>query len=107
MSGSGFSQGRHLPRATAGTNRSSPRGGNCMVAPFSAFGVPDLAPTFLLAGLFLLTYAVFARTFPMVSPRLAEITIRRELGHHAVETFDHEDQDKDFLHAPEIEGASE
>lgn len=75
--------------------------------PGPAFGVPDLAPTFLLAGLFLLTYAVFARTFPMVSPRLAEITIRRELGHHAVETFDHEDQDKDFLHAPEIEGASE
>jgi hypothetical protein len=73
--------------------------------PGPAFGVPDLAPTFLLAGLFLLSYAVFARTFPMVSPRLAMITINRELGHHAVETFDHEDHDKDFLHQPKIEGA--
>lgn len=72
--------------------------------PGPAFGVPDLAPTFLFAGLFLLTYALFARTFPMVSPRLAEITINRELGHHAVEVYDHEDHDKDFLHEPQVEG---
>jgi hypothetical protein len=66
--------------------------------PGPAFGVPDLAPTFLLLGLFLFAYALFARTFPMVSPRLAEITINRELGHHAVEVYDHEDKDEDFVH---------
>jgi hypothetical protein len=46
---------------------------------------------------------LFARIFPMVSPRLAEITINRELGHHAVEIFDHEDADKDYLHDAEVE----
>jgi hypothetical protein len=71
--------------------------------PGPAFGVADLAPTFLLAGLFLVCYALFARTFPMVSPRLAEITINRELGHHGVEVYDHEDQDKDYLHEGEVE----
>ncbi|HEU5049907.1 MAG TPA: hypothetical protein VFU00_06245 [Gemmatimonadales bacterium] len=71
--------------------------------PGPAFGVAELAPTFLMAGLFLLSYALFARTFPMVSPRLAEITINRELGHHAVEIFDHEDADADYLHEPELE----
>jgi len=71
--------------------------------PGPAFGVPELAPTFLMAGLFLLTYALFARTFPMVSPRLAEITINRELGHHKVDIFDHEDRDKDYLHEAEVE----
>ena len=35
----------------------------------------------LFAGLFLLCYALFARTFPMLSPRLAEITLDRERGH--------------------------
>ena len=71
--------------------------------PGPAFGIPELAPTFLMAGLFLLTYALFARTFPMVSPRLAEITINRELGHHKVEVFDHEDRDEDYLHEVEVE----
>jgi hypothetical protein len=71
--------------------------------PGPAFGIPELGPTFLLAGLFLLTYALFARTFPMVSPRLAEITINRELGHLKVEVFDHEDRDEDYLHEAEVE----
>ena len=71
--------------------------------PGPAFGVAELAPTFLMAGLFLVCYALFARTFPMVSPRLAEITINRELGHHAVEIFDHEDADADYLHEAELE----
>jgi len=71
--------------------------------PGPAFGVAELAPTFLMAGLFLVSYALFARTFPMVSPRLAEITINRELGHHAVEIFDHEDADEDYLHEAELE----
>src|SRR5690606_41495225 len=38
--------------------------------PGPAFGASELAPTFLMAGLFLVCYALFARTFPMVSPRL-------------------------------------
>ena len=66
--------------------------------PGPAFGVPDLAPTFLVLGLFLVTYALFARTFPMVSPRLAEITLNREMGHHVVEVYDHEDKDEDYVH---------
>jgi hypothetical protein len=39
----------------------------------------------------------------MVSPRLAEITIGRELGHHVVEVYDHEDKDPDYLHEEEVE----
>lgn len=70
--------------------------------PGPAFGIADIAPTFLVAGLFLLCYAWFARTFPMVSPRLAEITINRELGHHAVEVYDHEDRDEDYLHDEDL-----
>lgn len=46
------------------------------------FGLPELGPTALFLGLFLFAYAMFARTFPMVSPRLAEITHEKENGHH-------------------------
>lgn len=46
------------------------------------FGLPELAPTLAFVGLFLFCYANFARRFPMVSPRLAEITIGSE-AHHA------------------------
>jgi Ni/Fe-hydrogenase subunit HybB-like protein len=67
------------------------------------FGLPEVAPTLLFAGLYLLAYALFARTFPMVSPRLAEITLLREIGHHEVEIFDHEDADKDFVHEADLE----
>jgi len=66
-------------------------------------GLPEVGPTLLFAGLYLLAYALFGRTFPMVSPRLAEITLTRELGHHAVEVFDHEDQDRDFVHEADLE----
>jgi hypothetical protein len=66
-------------------------------------GLPEVGPTLLFAGLFLLAYALFGRIFPMVSPRLAEITLARELGHHAVEVFDHEDQDRDFVHEADLE----
>ncbi len=66
-------------------------------------GVPEVAPTLLFAGLYLLVYALFARAFPMVSPRLAEITLLREVGHHEVEIFDHEDADKDFVHEGDLE----
>jgi hypothetical protein len=63
--------------------------------------VPELGPTLLMAGLFLLTYALFARTFPMVSPRLAEITLERE-RHHAVDAgeFEHDERASDYV-APE------
>jgi hypothetical protein len=67
------------------------------------FGLPELAPTLLFGGLYLLAYALFARTFPMASPRLAEITLQRELGHHEVEIFDHEDTDQDFVHEGDLE----
>ena len=67
------------------------------------FGVPEVAPTLLFAGLYLLAYALFARTFPMVSPRLSEITLLREVGHHEIEIFDHEDADKDFVHEADLE----
>jgi hypothetical protein len=64
------------------------------------FGLPELGPTALFLGLFLLAYALFARTFPMVSPRLAEITLDRERGHgHAEVTgeFEHEESDVDYV----------
>jgi hypothetical protein len=67
------------------------------------FGLPEAAPTLLFGGLYLLTYALFARTFPMTSPRLAEITLHRELGHLEVEIFDHEDTDQDFVHEGDLE----
>jgi hypothetical protein len=68
-----------------------------------AFGLPELGPTLLFAGLYLLAYALFARTFPMVSPRLAEITLQREVSHHEVEIFDHEDADRDYVHEADLE----
>jgi Ni/Fe-hydrogenase subunit HybB-like protein len=46
-----------------------------------AFGLPELGPLLLFLGAFLLAYGVFARTFPMVSPRLAAITLAKERGH--------------------------
>jgi hypothetical protein len=67
------------------------------------FGLPELGPTLLFAGLYLFAYALFARTFPMVSPRLAEITLYREVGHHDVEIFDHEDADQDYVHEADLE----
>jgi hypothetical protein len=68
-----------------------------------AFALPELGATLLFAGLYLLAYALFARTFPMVSPRLAEITLYREVGHHGVEIFDHEDADQDYVHEADLE----
>ena len=56
--------------------------------------------------LFLLTYALFARTFPMVSPRLAGITLERERAHgQAMVTaeFEHEEEPKDYVEPGAIE----
>lgn len=71
--------------------------------PGPVVGIPEIGPTLLFLGLFLLTYGLFARSFPMVSPRLAEITLGRELSHHGVEVFDFEDTDKDYVHETDLE----
>ena len=46
------------------------------------FGLPEAGAICLFLGLFLFCYALFARTFPMVSPRLALVTLDREAAHH-------------------------
>lgn len=69
--------------------------------PGPAFGLVELGPTLLMGGLYFLAYGLFARRFPMVSPRLAEITIVAE-RHHAIEDhFDHDERAGDFLADPE------
>ena len=72
--------------------------------PRPVFHLPELGPTLLMAGLYLLSYALFARTFPMVSPRLAEITLDRERGHAVVAAeFEHEESPSDYVPAELIE----
>jgi hypothetical protein len=68
------------------------------------FSLPELGPTLLLLGLFLFCYALFARRYPMISPRLAEITLGRELHHlEASPEYDHEERPSDFAHPKELE----
>ena len=77
------------------------------VLPGPTFGLPELGPTFLFAGLFLLSYALFARSFPMLSPRLAEITLDRERGHAVIAgEFDHEEEPRDYVSADLLERRS-
>ncbi len=45
------------------------------------FGLPELAPTLAFVGLFLVAYGWFAKTYPMVSPVRAMITLQREAAH--------------------------
>jgi hypothetical protein len=45
------------------------------------FGIPEAGPLLAFLGCFLLAYGIFARTFPMVSPRLARITLAEEKKH--------------------------
>ncbi len=76
------------------------------ILPGPVFGQPEAGPTLLFLGLYLLTYALFARTFPMVSPRLAEITLERERGHASAEVsaeFDHEESSRDYVASEAIE----
>ena len=71
--------------------------------PGPVLGIPEAGPTLLFLGLYLLSYALFARTFPMISPRLAEITLDRERGHASAlvsSEFEHEESSKDYV-APE------
>jgi hypothetical protein len=67
------------------------------------FGLPEAGPTALLLGLFLVCYAAFARRFPMISPRLAEVTLSREHGHGHGHEFEHEEKPADYAHPPELE----
>jgi hypothetical protein len=70
--------------------------------PGPVFLLPELGPTLLFAGLFLVTYGLFARIFPMLSPRLAEITLDRERGHAITSMeYDHEEGARDYV-APEL-----
>jgi hypothetical protein len=45
------------------------------------FGLPEAGPFLMFIGLFLTCYAMFAKIFPMVSPRLALITLEKEAAH--------------------------
>jgi len=72
------------------------------VLPGPTFGLPELGPTLGFAGLFLFSYGLFGRTFPMLSPRLAEITLDRERGHTFIASeFDHEEGPRDYV-SPEL-----
>jgi hypothetical protein len=72
--------------------------------PGPKFETPEAGPTLLFLGLYLLAYALFARTFPMVSPRLARITLDRERGHAIVAAeFDHEEGPRDYVSPDLIE----
>lgn len=67
-------------------------------------GWPEAAATLLMGGLFLLCYALFARTFPMVSPRLAEVTLDREVHHLAAAAeFEHDESPRDYVDEQTIE----
>jgi hypothetical protein len=59
-------------------------------------GLPEVSATVAFLGLFLLAYALFARTYPMVSPRLAEITLGRET-HHEILGYEHEEAPEDYV----------
>jgi hypothetical protein len=70
--------------------------------PGPRFEQPEAGPTLLFLGSYLLVYALFARTFPMVSPRLAEITLDRERGHAVTAAeFEHEESPRDYV-PPEL-----
>lgn len=73
------------------------------VAPGPRIGLAEIGPTALFAGLFLLTYALFARAYPMISPRLAMITLDRERGHTHVPIFDHDESPADFVKDEDVE----
>jgi len=67
------------------------------------FGTPEAGPLLAFLGAFLFCYALFARMFPMVSPRLATITLTEERRRGHEEEFLHEEKLKDFAMPPELE----
>lgn len=66
-------------------------------------GIPEIAPTLGLLGLFLVAYALFARNFPMVSPRLALITLERERGHGHGHEFEHDEPSSEYALPKELD----
>ena len=66
-------------------------------------GLPEIAPLLAFLGCFLLVYGIFARTFPMVSPRLAMITLADERKHGHGQEFFHDEKPGDFAAPPEME----
>ncbi|HTL05459.1 MAG TPA: hypothetical protein VL241_06895 [Gemmatimonadales bacterium] len=67
------------------------------------FGLAELGPLLGFLGFFLLAYGLFARTFPMVSPRLATLTLMEERKHGHGEEFFHDEAPKDFAMPAELE----
>jgi hypothetical protein len=67
------------------------------------FGLVELGPTLGFLGLFLVAYALFARAFPMVSPRLALRTMEQERGHGHGHEFGHEETSKDYALPKELD----
>ncbi|HEV8150891.1 MAG TPA: hypothetical protein VGP61_11955 [Gemmatimonadales bacterium] len=67
------------------------------------FRLPEFSALLFFLGLFLLAYGAFARMFPMLSPRLATITLEEERKHGHGEEFFHDEQPKDFAMPAELE----
>jgi hypothetical protein len=67
------------------------------------FGLPEAGPLLAFLGFFLLCYGLFARTFPMVSPRLATITLTEERKHGHGEEFFHDEKPADFAMPEELD----
>ncbi|HET7042877.1 MAG TPA: hypothetical protein VFI13_12705, partial [Gemmatimonadales bacterium] len=67
------------------------------------FGLVELGPTLAFLGLFLVAYALFARAFPMVSPRLALRTLEQERAHGHGGASAHDEDAKDFTLPNEME----
>jgi hypothetical protein len=77
--------------------------------PGPVVGLPEVGPTLLFIGLYLLVYALYARTFPMISPGLAEITLERERGHASAlisAEYEHEESPKDYVSPDAVERRS-
>ena len=71
--------------------------------PGPSWSWPEAGPLLAFLGCFLLAYGLFARTFPMVSPRLATITLTDERKHGFHEEFFHEEKLADFALPAELE----
>jgi hypothetical protein len=71
------------------------------------FGLPEAGALLAFLGLFLLCYGLFARMFPMVSPRLALITLLEERKHGHGEEFFHDEKVRDFAMPAELERRGE
>jgi hypothetical protein len=67
------------------------------------FGLAEAGPLLGFLGFFLLAYGLFARTFPMLSPRLAAITLMEERKHGHGEEFFHDEKPRDFAMPAELE----